>query len=60
MWADGIYFNIRLSDERPRVLAGVCINYRLKLENIDLWETAVIRNNKSAVEPLNSSAIVAA
>lgn len=28
---------------------GVQIDYRYKLESIDLWETVVIRNNKSAV-----------
>jgi phosphatidylethanolamine/phosphatidyl-N-methylethanolamine N-methyltransferase len=29
---------------------GVNIDYRFKLENIDLWETVVISNNKSAVD----------
>jgi phosphatidylethanolamine/phosphatidyl-N-methylethanolamine N-methyltransferase len=29
---------------------GVSIDYRYKLENIDLWETVVISNDKSAVE----------
>src|SRR5450432_4190034 len=29
---------------------GVSIDYRFKLENIDLWETVVISNDKSAVE----------
>ena len=29
---------------------GVSIDYRFKLESIDLWETVVISNNKSAVE----------
>ncbi|HSV14750.1 MAG TPA: methyltransferase domain-containing protein [Tepidisphaeraceae bacterium] len=28
---------------------GVCIDYRYKLDNIDLWETVVITNNKSAI-----------
>ncbi len=28
---------------------GVQVDYRYKLENIDLWETVVITNNKSAV-----------
>jgi phosphatidylethanolamine/phosphatidyl-N-methylethanolamine N-methyltransferase len=39
---------------------GVSIDYRFKLESIDLWETVVISNNKSAIEPLNLSAILAA
>jgi phosphatidylethanolamine/phosphatidyl-N-methylethanolamine N-methyltransferase len=30
---------------------GVEIDYRYKLESIDLWETVVISNNKSAVLP---------
>jgi len=30
---------------------GVEIDYRYKLESIDLWETVVITNNKSAVVP---------
>ena len=34
---------------------GVMIDYRYKLENIDLWETVVIFNNKSAVEELEIS-----
>jgi len=29
---------------------GVSIDYRFKLENIDLWETVVISNDKSAIE----------
>ena len=28
---------------------GVCVDYRYKLENIDLWETVVITNTKSAL-----------
>jgi phosphatidylethanolamine/phosphatidyl-N-methylethanolamine N-methyltransferase len=32
---------------------GVSIDYRFKLESIDLWETVVISNDKSAIEPLN-------
>jgi len=28
---------------------GVQVDYRFKLENIDLWETVVINNNKSAL-----------
>jgi hypothetical protein len=28
---------------------GVEVDYRYKLENIDLWETVVITNNKSAL-----------
>jgi phosphatidylethanolamine/phosphatidyl-N-methylethanolamine N-methyltransferase len=39
---------------------GVSIDYRFKLESIDLWETVVISNDKSAVELINSSAILAA
>jgi phosphatidylethanolamine/phosphatidyl-N-methylethanolamine N-methyltransferase len=31
---------------------GVCIDYRFKLESIDLWETVVISNDKSAVDSL--------
>jgi len=30
---------------------GVEIDYRYKLDNIDLWETVVITNNKSAIQP---------
>jgi phosphatidylethanolamine/phosphatidyl-N-methylethanolamine N-methyltransferase len=30
---------------------GVAVDYRYKLESIDLWETVVITNNKSAVQP---------
>jgi phosphatidylethanolamine/phosphatidyl-N-methylethanolamine N-methyltransferase len=30
---------------------GIDIEYRYKLANIDLWETVVIRNNKSALSP---------
>src|SRR5437763_4112125 len=30
---------------------GVEIDYRYKLESIDLWETVVIHNNKSALQP---------
>jgi phosphatidylethanolamine/phosphatidyl-N-methylethanolamine N-methyltransferase len=39
---------------------GVSIDYRFKLESIDLWETVVISNNKSAIEPINLAAILAA
>ena len=28
---------------------GVEVDYRYKLESIDLWETVVITNNKSAL-----------
>ena len=28
---------------------GVEVDYRFKLESIDLWETVVITNNKSAL-----------
>jgi phosphatidylethanolamine/phosphatidyl-N-methylethanolamine N-methyltransferase len=31
---------------------GLEIEYRYKLDSIDLWETVVIRNNKSALRPL--------
>jgi phosphatidylethanolamine/phosphatidyl-N-methylethanolamine N-methyltransferase len=30
---------------------GVEVDYRYKLENIDLWETVVLTNNKSALQP---------
>jgi phosphatidylethanolamine/phosphatidyl-N-methylethanolamine N-methyltransferase len=30
---------------------GVEIDYRYKLESIDLWETVVMTNNKSAMQP---------
>jgi phosphatidylethanolamine/phosphatidyl-N-methylethanolamine N-methyltransferase len=39
---------------------GVSIDYRFKLESIDLWETVVISNNKSAIESLGLSPILAA
>ncbi|MCC6240225.1 MAG: methyltransferase domain-containing protein [Phycisphaerales bacterium] len=39
---------------------GVQIDYRFKLESIDLWETVVISNNKSDVSVTNPKAIVAA
>jgi phosphatidylethanolamine/phosphatidyl-N-methylethanolamine N-methyltransferase len=39
---------------------GVEIDYRYKLESIDLWETVVITNNKSAVGPGMGSATLAA
>jgi phosphatidylethanolamine/phosphatidyl-N-methylethanolamine N-methyltransferase len=35
---------------------GVEIDYRYKLESIDLWETVVITNNKSALPALSSVA----
>src|SRR5215204_3227639 len=34
---------------------GVEIDYRYKLESIDLWETVVITNNKSALPTLTTS-----
>ncbi len=34
---------------------GVEVDYRYKLESIDLWETVVITNNKSAVAPPKKS-----
>jgi phosphatidylethanolamine/phosphatidyl-N-methylethanolamine N-methyltransferase len=39
---------------------GVEIDYRYKLESIDLWETVVITNNKSAVGPAVGSTTLAA
>ncbi len=40
---------------------GVQIDYRFKLENIDLWETVVITNNKSAIRrPSLNAATMAA
>ena len=39
---------------------GVEIDYRYKLESIDLWETVVINNNKSAVPRLAARATLAA
>ena len=40
---------------------GVEVDYRYKLESIDLWETVVITNNKSAVssQPANSVTLAA-
>ena len=35
---------------------GVEVDYRYKLESIDLWETVVITNNKSALNVLPSAA----
>jgi phosphatidylethanolamine/phosphatidyl-N-methylethanolamine N-methyltransferase len=34
---------------------GVEIDYRYKLESIDLWETVVITNNKSALPVLHAT-----
>ncbi len=39
---------------------GVSIDYRYKLESIDLWETVVISNNKSAIDVLLPAAVLAA
>jgi phosphatidylethanolamine/phosphatidyl-N-methylethanolamine N-methyltransferase len=39
---------------------GVEINYRYKLESIDLWETVVITNNKSALPVLEPQEPIAA
>jgi phosphatidylethanolamine/phosphatidyl-N-methylethanolamine N-methyltransferase len=39
---------------------GVSIDYRYKLENIDLWETVVITNTKSSVSLVNAPATVPA
>lgn len=38
---------------------GVEIDYRFKLESIDLWETVVITNNKSALPVLDLKTIAA-
>jgi phosphatidylethanolamine/phosphatidyl-N-methylethanolamine N-methyltransferase len=38
---------------------GVEIDYRFKLESIDLWETVVITNNKSALPVLERKTIAA-
>jgi phosphatidylethanolamine/phosphatidyl-N-methylethanolamine N-methyltransferase len=38
---------------------GVEIDYRYKLESIDLWETVVINNNKSALPALQHQTIAA-
>jgi phosphatidylethanolamine/phosphatidyl-N-methylethanolamine N-methyltransferase len=39
---------------------GVEVDYRYKLESIDLWETVVITNNKSALSPTESRQTIAA
>jgi phosphatidylethanolamine/phosphatidyl-N-methylethanolamine N-methyltransferase len=39
---------------------GVEVDYRYKLESIDLWETVVITNNKSALAPTESRQTIAA
>jgi phosphatidylethanolamine/phosphatidyl-N-methylethanolamine N-methyltransferase len=39
---------------------GVEVDYRYKLESIDLWETVVITNNKSALTPAESRQTIAA
>ena len=39
---------------------GVEVDYRYKLESIDLWETVVITNNKSALVPGESRQTIAA
>jgi phosphatidylethanolamine/phosphatidyl-N-methylethanolamine N-methyltransferase len=39
---------------------GVEVDYRYKLESIDLWETVVITNNKSALTPSESRQTIAA
>ena len=38
---------------------GVEVDYRYKLESIDLWETVVITNNKSAVADLSHTTLAA-
>lgn len=38
---------------------GAQIDYRYKLENIDLWETVVLSNNKSAVKAKDGEIIAA-
>jgi phosphatidylethanolamine/phosphatidyl-N-methylethanolamine N-methyltransferase len=39
---------------------GVEVDYRYKLESIDLWETVVITNNKSAIQPESAHQTIAA
>ena len=39
---------------------GVEIDYRYKLESIDLWETVVITNNKSALPVLSRGPVTIA
>ena len=39
---------------------GVEVDYRYKLESIDLWETVVLSNNKSAVGATKQTALAAA
>jgi phosphatidylethanolamine/phosphatidyl-N-methylethanolamine N-methyltransferase len=39
---------------------GVEVDYRYKLESIDLWETVVLSNNKSALGAAKKSALAAA
>ncbi len=36
---------------------GASVDYRFKLRTIDLWETVVLTNNKSAVQPKPSPAV---
>ena len=38
---------------------GIEVDYRYKLESIDLWETVVITNNKSALPALHAQTIAA-
>ncbi|MEZ0265711.1 MAG: class I SAM-dependent methyltransferase [Phycisphaerae bacterium] len=37
---------------------GVTVDYRYKLDSIDLWETVVIRNDKSALKALDDGPLV--
>jgi phosphatidylethanolamine/phosphatidyl-N-methylethanolamine N-methyltransferase len=39
---------------------GVEVDYRYKLESIDLWETVVLSNNKSALDTSRKTSLVAA
>jgi hypothetical protein len=38
---------------------GVEVDYRYKLESIDLWETVVMTNNKSAVADASPATLAA-
>ncbi len=39
---------------------GACVDYRYKLRTLDLWETVVLSNNKSAVQPKPAAAVAPA
>ena len=55
-WASPLFTKIgwRSDLALPELIreTGISIDYRFKLENIDLWETVVISNDKSAVGEL--------